>query len=155
MATLNEIKFAWVSGYRLVFTAFAPDDTARGIIHQLLPEIYNTGYYRATPLTDLVVGDYVLVYRQENIYWEDELVVYLTPEHVFYEGEIVTYEGEYVFDFDSQLNERVYWIGNPIGAGEYDAVIERQEDIDTIVENQSIVEIRFDETGKGQTTVGD
>ena len=97
-----EVKFGFEPGNFLVFTAFQPSGAGRGLAYQFMPELFTQGYYRTTPITTLVVGDTVLVYKQEKVYYADELVVVLAYENVFYENEYVWHEGEYVYDYDSE-----------------------------------------------------
>lgn len=144
-----EVKFAYQSAKDLVFSAFQPSGSGRGLAYQILPELVNHGYYRATPLTALVDGDVVIVYRQQEVEYEDDLVVYLTNEHVFYEDEYVVYEGEYVKDFDTTSNQKVLWTERPVGSGEFTFgtgdLSSLIDDVETLVDDSNIVLNVYDE----------
>ena len=138
-----EVKFGFATGYNLVFAAFQPAGTGRGVANQPLYEIRPTGYYRAESATQLEDGDVVLVYDYETVYWEDEAVVYLAYEYVFYEEEQVYYEGLKVVDFDSTSSDVVHWAGDVVGAGEYTFgagdVSELVDNVDTLIAQQGTV----------------
>jgi len=113
------VKFGYLRGYSLVFAAFQPNGTGRGIEQQPLTEVRPTGYYQATPLTDLESGDAVLVYVRESVLWEDAPVYISTESFVYYEGEKVHWEGKWVVSYDDLISASVTWVGDPIGADEY------------------------------------
>lgn len=150
---MYEVKFAYVSGCSFVFTAFQPSGAGRGIANQPLPEIRPTGFYTATPITDLDIGDVVLVYNLETLYWEDDPLYILTEDFLYYEGERLYWEGEWLMWPDDTINDVLTWVGDPIGAGEYDSPIdfaadltELEEDVDTIIERLSRVNSVYDES---------
>ena len=59
----NEAKFGYKVSETLTFTAFRPDGSARGAVGQNLTEtdVGVSGYYTATPSTELLSGDVVVV----------------------------------------------------------------------------------------------
>ena len=125
-----------------------------GLAH--LPEVRPTGYYRDTPATALVVGDIVLVYRRENVEHESELVYILNFEDVYYDNVQVQHEGEYVKDFDTTAEQRVIWIGNPVGSGEFTDVTDISDSIDDLTTGQTTVFNVYDERdGGGGAGAGD
>lgn len=130
-----EVKFGFPTGYNLAFSVFQPSGIGRGFAHQFLQEVVNQGYYRATPITNLVVGDAVIVYRQEKVLYESEGVLYLDYEYVFWEDEYIAHEGEYVRDLDTESNQKVFWTEEPVGTGEYESVIESAADL-TVIETK-------------------
>lgn len=138
------VKFAYQSGYSLGFTAYHSDGTGRGIANQPLYEVRPTGYYSGLPITSLASGDVVLVYILETIYYENDVVFILTQNYVFYEGNRVYYEGEWVFDFDDLVDDIVTWVGSPIGSGEYmlDVI---GDNVDDLIAGQSTVNNIYDE----------
>lgn len=140
-----EVKFGFEPGNNLVFTAFQPNGTGRGLAHQFMLEVFNHGYYRATPITTLVVGDAVIVYKQEKVYYADELVVVLAYENVFYENEYVWHGTEYVYDYDTESNHTVFWTEKPVGVGEYESAIDISSDIGDLVDDQTAVYNVYDE----------
>ena len=149
-----EAKFGFAAGYNLVFSAFQPSGTGRGLAYQFLPEVVNLGYYRATPGTDLVVGDTVLVYEQEKVYWEDALVRVLNDDYVFYGGEYVMHEDEYVRNYDAEVNERVFLNERTVGTGEYESVTDISTTVTDIRDSQTDVHNVYDERDSGVTAVG-
>ena len=142
------VKFGYLPGYSLVFAAFQPNNTGRGIEQQPLLEVRPTGYYQGEPLTDLVSGDAVLVYISESVLWEDVPTYILTEDFIYYEGEKVYYEGEFVFSFDDLISELVTWVGDPIGADEY-RIETLESAIDDLAEQQGTVTNVYDETDNG------
>lgn len=150
-----EVKFGWLIGYELGWTAYQPDGTGRGIHNQHLPEVKNSGYYRDTPATDLIVGDTVLVYRREEMEHEDVLMHYLEYEDVYHEGVQMHWEGEYMKDIDTQTNQQVVWIENPVGTGEFVDQIGQASDTDDIITRQSTVFNTYDERTTVTGVVGD
>lgn len=147
-----EVKFGFAPGNNLVFTAFQPSGTGRGLAYQFMQEVFNHGYYRATPITALVVGDAVLVYKQEIVYYDDERVLVLAYENVFYENEYVWHDGEYVYDYDSESNQTVFWTEKPVGTGEYESTVDISDNIDEIIADQRTVYNVYDERGNGVVT---
>lgn len=141
-----ECKFGFATGYNLVFAAFQPDRTGRGIENQPLYERVPTGFYSAEPATALEDGDVVLVYDYETVYWENEAVVYLTEENVLYEGEQVYYEGEMVFDFDSISLDAVNWTGKVVGQGEFTFGSGDVSSVVTNISNVLVAQQRVDTT---------
>lgn len=149
------VKFGFATGFSLCFTAFQPDGSGRGLPQQPLTEVIPTGYYYATPLTSLEAGDVVLSYILDTVYWEDDSVTVLTAEYVFYEGEKVYYEEDWVFDFDSVSAELVTWVENPVGIGEYPDIYHEDgsSKIDTIIAGMGRTLNVYDETKKPETVV--
>lgn len=144
------VKFGFKKGENLVHATYQPDGTGRGVENQPLYEIRPTGYYRAESALPLEDGDVVLIYDNENVYWEDEPVVVLTEENVLYEGEQVYYEGAMVFDFDSVSLAPVNWTGKVVGQGEFTFA---SKDVSNLVQNisntviaQQRVDTHLDET---------
>ncbi len=149
-----ECKFGFAPGYNLVFSAFQPSGTGRGLAYQFLQEVINHGYYRATPGTDLVVGDTVLVYEQEKVYWESALVYVLNDDYVFYDGEYVMHEGEYVRNYDAEVNERVFLNERTVGTGEYESVTDISATITNIYNSQTDVHNVYDERDRDGAGAG-
>lgn len=142
-----EVKFGFAPGYNLVFAAFQPNGTGRGMANQPLYEVVPTGYYRAEPATVLEDSDVVLAYNLETVYWEDDIVLYLTYENVFYEGEQIYYEGDWVRDLDTTSNDIVTWTGDVVGSGEYKPevnIIEVTADLTSIETKVDVVDINVD-----------
>lgn len=148
-----DVKFGFATGYNLVFAAFQPDRTGRGIENQPLYERVPTGFYTAEPATILEDGDVVLVYDNETVYWEDEAVVVLTEENVLYESEQVYHEGQMIFDLDSISTDRVNWTGKVVGQGEYTFgsgdVSSLVDDVETLLEWRGRVTNSYDERTDG------
>ncbi|MDD5458398.1 MAG: hypothetical protein PHF37_03290 [Phycisphaerae bacterium] len=134
-----EVKLGYISGQEMVFTAFQPSGAGRGVPNQPLTEVRPTGYYFATPITALETGDIVLAYVAEKVTWEDAPVSVLTEDSVYYEGDRVSYEGDWVFDFDNTVVEKVVWVGEPVAQAEYDEAMNISADLDEILIAQRIV----------------
>lgn len=150
-----EVKFGWVANNELGYTAYAPSGTGRGLHNQHLPEVRPTGYYRDTPATDLVVGDVVLVYQRENVEYESELVYILNFEDVYYDNVQVQHEQEYVKDYGTTAEQRVIWLDNPVGSGEYDDLTGTTDSIDDLTTGQTTVFNTYDERDGGGAGAGD
>jgi len=149
-----EVKFGFQPDNFLVFTAFRPSGTGRGLACQFLQEVRNHGYYRATPGTDLVVGDTVLVYEQEKVYWENALVRVLNDDYVFYDGEYVIHEGEYVRNYDAEVTEQVFLNEKTVGSGEYESVTDISTTVTNIYNSQTDVHNVYDERDRDGAGVG-
>lgn len=150
-----EVKFGYFADYSLVFAAFQPDGTGRGVQQQPLPEMRNTGYYSATPAEALVVGDIVLVYQLKDVIYEDELVTCLAYPAVVHEGIRVHYEGDLVESRDSETNQIVTCVDDPVGSGEYEDVTDVSDNIDTLIEGQTSVFNVYDEREGAAGGTGD
>jgi len=145
-----EIKFGYITGYNLVFAAYQPDGSGRGIEQQPLIEL-REGYYAATPVTDLEAGDEIIACVLEDLYWEDERLYYLTEEYLYWEGDRLYWEDEWLVDYDDLINEPLTSVGAVVGANEYtidagyfDSI---QDDIDDIITEARTVNNVYDETG--------
>ncbi len=145
----NEIKYGNRPGLNLVFTAFQPDGTGRGLPNQPMFETRNAGYYRATPITDLVSGDVVLVYNNETLTYEGEPLFCLTYDLMYYDGERLTYEGEWLENRDLEIDEIVTSVGYVIGSGEYNTV--SADVAGLLVAGTSVTNV-YDETGEDGST---
>ena len=148
------VKLGYAIGKNLVFTAFQPSGAGRGLAYQFLQEVVNHGYYRAEPVTDLVVGDMVLVYEQEQVYWENDIVRILNDDYIYYDGEYVYYEGEYVRNYDAEVNEKVFLNEKVVGTGEYESVTKVSDDLDEIIADQGTVYNVYDERDVDGAGVG-
>jgi hypothetical protein len=141
---MYEIKFGYVSGYSLIFAAFQPSGAGRGIANQPLPEIRPTGFYIATPITDLEVGDVVLVYNLETLYWEDDPLYIETEDFLTYEGERLHWEGEWLMWPDDTISDVLTWVGDPLGAGEYESPIDFAADLTGLEAKVDVVDENVD-----------
>lgn len=135
MTQPNAVKFGFQTGWNLVFTVFQAGGALRGLAYQPLPETTVPGYYSATPLTDLVVGDVVLVYQNEQVYWQSDPIYILTEDFVYYEGVKVTYEEGWVYDFDTLVNSIVTTIGVTVGSAEYSDIMSSSADLSQILDD--------------------
>jgi len=113
-----ELKFGYITGFNLVFSAYQPDGSARGEAYQPLPEKAQ-GYYGASPATDLVAGDEVIAFVADYVLWENEQVYVLAFDYIFWEGELVNYEGDVVYAGD-ETELKVTYLGAVVGAQEYE-----------------------------------
>ena len=149
-----ECKFGFQSGNFLAFTAFQPSGIGRGLAHQFMLEVVNHGYYRATPVISLVVGDMVLVYKQEKVLYESAGVLYLDYEYVFWEDEYIAHDGEYIRDLDTESNQKVFWTEEPVGVGEYESAVDISTSITNITNNQTDVYNTYNERDGDGVGVG-
>jgi hypothetical protein len=147
------VKFGYVSGYSFVFSAFQPSGAGRGIEQQPLPEIRPKGYYVATPITDLVVGDMILVYVLENVLWENDPVYILTEDYLYWEGDRIYWEGEWLISTDDIISDTVTWIDNPVGSAEYYSVIDFATDLIILETKTDTANTNIDLLIIGQQTV--
>jgi len=153
-----EAKFTWRSGRNLAFTAYQPSGAGRGIPDQPLTEIRPTGYYRATPLTDFVDGDVVQVHELYTVTWEDAIVTYLSEEApVYWEGERVFCDEDWVADLDTTVNESVTSKSEPVGSGEFTFasgdLSDLVDDVVDILVAQQMVVTNVDETESAKKAV--
>jgi hypothetical protein len=112
-----EVRFGYISGFNLVFTAYQPNGTGRGESFQPLPELAQ-GYYGASPATDLIAGDEVIAYVAEYVTYDGIQVVILDYDYIYWEGDIVIYEGTLVMSGD-ETELKVTYLGAVVGAQEY------------------------------------
>lgn len=156
---MYEVKFGYISGFSLVFAAFQPCGEGRGIEQQSLTERRPTGYYFGSPLTDLVIGDEVLAYILESLTWESDPLYILTQDYLYWEGDRLYWEGEWLFSTDDIISELLTWVGDPIGAGEYDESTsfylndDGTSKLDTIIESFTRSNNIYEETVKPTTVV--
>jgi len=152
---MYEVKFGFASGCSLVFSAFSPAGQGRGLEQQPLTEIFPTGYYVTTPATVLFAGDMVLIYLLEKVLFDDAPVSVLTSDYVYYENDLVQWEGDWVIDFDTEISEPVTLLGKTVGQGEYSEIISSSGDskIDIIINNQNSVTDTYDTTIQAQEVV--
>ncbi len=127
-----EVKFGWYPDNQLVFAAFQPDGTGRGIQRQPLPEVRNVGYYRSTPATDLVISDVVLVYLEQEMTHEDSAMYYLYYADLVFEGVRMHHDGDLMTDFDTAEDQNMTWVDKPCGVGEFQDVLSTAADIDVL-----------------------
>jgi len=148
---MYEVKIGYITGYNLVFTVFQPDGSGRGEPYQPLPELAE-GYYGASPATDPVAGDEIIAYNAEFVTYEGEQVYILGYDYIYWENDIVNYEGELVFSGD-ETQLKVTSIGDVVGAQEYTVDVDFwgdfQDSIDslTLVTGQGSSKQTIDETG--------
>jgi len=153
-----EVKFTWRSGRNLAFTAYQPSGAGRGIPDQPLPEVRPTGYYSATPLTDLVDGDIVQVHELYTVTWEGTTVVYLETEvSVLWELERVFCDEDWVADLDNTVNDLVTSTSEPVGSGEFTFasgdLSGLVDDVADILVAQQMVVTNVDETESAKKAV--
>ena len=150
------VKFGYVTGQKLCFSAYDPNGTGRGIEGQSLPELAK-GYYGATPLTDLVAGDEVVAYVLDQVTYGGSPVVILSPNSIYYEGARVRYEEQWVISNDSTSNQLVTSIGAVVGAQEWEHVANwfdlMDVDVNNILVNQNKVINFYPQPGTGGGSV--
>jgi hypothetical protein len=113
-----EVKFGYITGFSLVFTAYLPAGTARGEVYQPLPELAE-GYYGASPATDLVAGDEIIAYVAEYVTYDGTQVYVLGNDYIYWENDIVNYEGVLISAGD-ETDLKVTYLGAVVGAQEYE-----------------------------------
>ena len=136
------IKFGYVTGQKLCFSAYQPNGIGRGVEGQPLPELAKS-YYGATPLTDLVAGDEVIAYVLDRVTYGGSPVVVLAPDGIYYEGARVRYGEQWVISNDSSSSQLVTIIGDVVGAQEWEHAANWFDlmdiDINDIIVNQNKV----------------
>jgi hypothetical protein len=144
-----EVKFAYLTGYNLAFSAFQPSGDGRGIELQPLKERRPTGFYNATPITDLVAGDEVLVYNLDTLTWENDPLFTLTQDYLYWEGDRLYWGDDWLSDTDNLISDVLTYAGNPVGSGEFSSAIDITLILNDLLTGQTTVTYEFDSTGGG------
>jgi hypothetical protein len=138
-----EIKLGYITGYNLVFTIFQPNGSGRGEPYQPLPELAEA-YYGATAATDPVAGDEIVAYNAEFVTWEGEQVYVLAYDYIYWENDIVNYEGVLVRVGD-ETSLKVTSLGDVVGGQEFTVDIDFWGDFQDSLDSLTLV------TGQGSS----
>jgi hypothetical protein len=152
----HEIKFGYITGQNLCFSAYQPDGSGRGIEQQPLSEL-SEGYYSGSPITSLAAGDEIVAYNLETVTWESEPIYIFVYGFVYWDGDIVSYEENWIYSYEDTdiVYEIVTSLGDVVGANEYTVPASDYAsiitDLEDLIVGQQTINVNIDESGLTET----